>query len=71
MFMPDAQEIHKVPKQWLCNVANSILKNVFSDWVKAKIEVRNETVKQKKSMMIEMDPELAAAFAASTKVSRK
>mgnify|MGYP003301868854 CR=1 FL=1 len=50
---------------------NSILKNIFSDWVKAKIEVRNETDKQKKSMMIEMDPELAAAFAASTKVSRK
>ena len=69
--MPDAQEIHKVPKQWLCNVANSILKNIFSDWVKDQVETRNETVKSKKNMMIQMDPEIAAAFATSTKVSSK
>ena len=69
--MPDPQEIHKVPKQWLCNVANSILKNQFSDWVKRQVEVRNEAVKSKKNMMIQMDPEIAAAFAASSKVSRK
>ena len=70
-YMPDQQEIHKVPKQWLCNVANSILKNQFSDWVKRQVEVRNEAVKSKKNMMIQMDPEIAAAFAASSKVSRK
>ena len=70
-YMPDAQEIHKVPKQWLCNIANSILKDQFSDWVKSQVELRNENVKSKKNMMIQMDPELAAAFAASSKVSRK
>ena len=70
-YMPDAQEIHKVPKQWIANVANSILKNIFSDWVKAQVESRNETVRSKKNMMIQMDPEIAAAFAASSKVSRK
>ena len=70
-YMPDSQEIHKVPKQWIANVANSILKNIFSDWVKAQVEARNETVKSKKNMMIQMDPEIAAAFAASSKVSRK
>ena len=35
------------------------------------MEIRNENIKQKKNMMIDMDPELAAAFAASTKVSSK
>ena len=69
--MPDAQEIHKVPKQWLCNIANSILKDTFAEWVKGQVEVRNEAVKSKKNMMIQMDPEIAAAFAASSKVSRK
>ena len=52
-------------------MANSILKNIFSDWVKTQVEARNETVKSKKNMMIQMDPEIAAAFAASSKVSRK
>ncbi len=69
--MPDQQEIHKVPKQWLANVANSILKNIFSDWVKHQVEIRNRAVTEKKDMLIEMDPEIAAAFAASTKVSGK
>ena len=70
-YMPDQQEIHKVPKQWLCNVANSILKNIFSDWVKKQVEIRNRKITEEKDMLIEMDPEIAAAFAASTKVSRK
>ena len=60
-----------MPKQWLANVCNSVLKNIFSDWVKAKVDERNTQVKSKKNMMIEMDPEIAAAFAASTKVSGK
>ena len=64
-YLPDPKEIHKVPKQWMCNIVNSILKNQFSDWVKRQVEVRNEAVKSKKNMMIQMDPEIAAAFAAS------
>ena len=71
LYMPDRQEIHKVPKQWLANICNSILKNIFADWVKLKIEERNLKVKTKQNMMIDMDQELAAAFAASTKVSGK
>ena len=45
------------------------MKNTFSDWVKQQVEDRNERVKSKKKMMIDMDPDLAEAFAASTKVS--
>ena len=69
--MPDQQEIHKVPKQWICNVANSILKNIFQDWVKQQVDIWNRTVTEKKDMIIQMDPEIAAAFFTSTKVSRK
>ena len=70
-YLPDQQEIHKVPKQWISNVINTVVKDTFALWVKQQVEIRNERVKSKKKMMIDMDPLLAQAFAASTKVSRK
>ena len=48
-----------------------MLKGLFSGWVRNQIEDRNEAVKKNKNMMIAMDPEVAAAFRNSTKVSRK
>ena len=70
-YYPVKQEIRKLPKQWIANVAYSILEDEFSDWVKAQIEARNEHVAQKGDLFIELDPDVAAAFAASTAVSRK
>ena len=69
--MPDQQEIHKVSKEWICNVCATILGGIFSGWVRNRIEERNEAVKVKKNLDISMDPEVAAAFRSSTKVSRK
>ena len=70
-YYPVKQEIRKLPKQWIANVAYSILEDEFSDWVKEQIEARNEHVAQKGDLFIELDPDVAAAFAASTAVSRK
>ena len=47
------------------------MKNVFTDWVKLKIDERNEEMKDKKDYNIEFDEDIAAAFQASTSVSRK
>ena len=44
--------------------------NLFTDWVAEKIEERNEEVKDKGDMNIELDPDIAAAFQASTAVSQ-
>ena len=70
-YMPDPQEIHKISKEWICNVCATVLGEIFSAWVKAQIEERNAQVTTKKNLMISMDPEIAAAFQVSTKVSRK
>ena len=70
-YMPDNQEIHRVSKQWICNVCFTILEDEFSDWVKAQVEVRNEHVTSKKNVMIAMDPAVAEVFRSSTKVSCK
>ena len=44
---------------------------MFTDWVSEKIEERNEEIREKKDMNIELDPDIAAAFKASTSVSRE
>ena len=70
-YLPDGKEIQKVPKQWIANVCHSVLKNIFADWVKEQIEQRNKELVQQKGLIIEMDPEMAAAFQASAKQSGK
>ena len=70
-YLPDSREIHKVPREWICNIIASVLKNIFTDWIKKQIEDRNEEMAEKRDMNIELDPDIAAAFNASTSVSRK
>ena len=70
-YLPDAIEIHKVSKEWICNVCASVIGHNFQEWVKGQVETRNKNFILKKNMMIEMDPEIEAAFRASTKVSCK
>ena len=60
-----------MPKQWLANVCNSVLKDVFKQWVKNQVDERNQKLAVEKGIMIEVDPEIAEAFRNSTKVSRK
>ena len=61
----------KLPKQWVVNVAYSILGDPFKQWIRNAIEERNKKVAIKKDLNINMDPELAAAYRASTAVSCK
>ncbi len=69
--MPDKGELHKVSREWICNVVATVLGTTFTNWVKEQIEARNEEVREKKDMNIELDPDIAAAFRASTSVSRE
>ena len=70
-YMPDSQEIHKVPKEWICNICATVLRGLFLGWVKNQIEARNQKVSREQDLMIEMDAEVLEAFRASTSVSRK
>ena len=49
----------------------TVLEDVFTDWVGQQINDRNIEVTDKKEMNIELDEDIAAAFNASTSVSRK
>ena len=70
-YFPDDQEVPKLGKEWICNVCATVLQDTFSGWVKQQVELRNALVTEKRNLMIAMDPEIAAAFHSSTKVSRK
>ena len=70
-WLPDLKEIPRLPKEFLGNIACTVLGNVFSDWVKEQIEARNAKVLVDRNNNIEMDPEMAAAFQQSTAVSSK
>ena len=52
-------------------MAYSVLGDDFSAWVKEQILQRNDKVAEKGNLMIQLDPEIAAAFQASTSVSCK
>ena len=70
-YLPDGRELHKISREWICNIIASVLGATFTDWVREVIEERNEELTDKKGLDIELDPDIAAAFNMSTAVSRK
>ena len=68
-WLPDMIEIPRLPKDYLANVAFTVVGKPFGEWVKNHIEERNQRITIDKQLNIELDPELADAFNASTAVS--
>ena len=68
-YFPIEKEMKKLPKQWIVNVLYTALGDAFGDWVKGRIESRNEKVVKEKNLLIDMDPAVAAAFTNSSAVS--
>ena len=69
--MPIQRELHKISREWIYNVVATVLGDVFTDWVKDLIDDRNEDIRDKRKLDIELDPDVAEAFRASTAVSSK
>ena len=70
-YLPDDQDIEKLPKQWLRNMCAAVMGSTFREWVSVQIEDSNAEMADKRNMMIDMDPEIAAVFQQSTAVSSK
>ena len=56
LYMPVIKEIPKLPKQFIINVAYSIIGEPFAKWVRGQIEARNLKVTKQKDLLIAMDP---------------
>ena len=70
-YLPDGNEMRKVPKAWICNIGASVIGAPFFDWVNNRINERNANVVEEKSLAIAMDEHVARCFHESTAVSRK
>ena len=69
--MPDDQDIQRLPRQWIVNVIFTIVGDDFRRWVLEHIKHRNDHLAEKHDLMIELDPEIAAAFGNSLNISSK
>ena len=69
--LPDEVDLPKIPKQWIVNVCTAVLGEDFKEWVQDQVEDRNALMAEKRELMIAMDPQMAAKFAASSHVSSK
>ena len=58
----------KLPRAYIANVIYTLVGQPFSDWVNQSIESRNQKLAEKNDMLVEMDPEIARIFAASSTV---
>ena len=69
--LPDAADIHRLPRQWIINVIYTLVGEPFANWVKDLIKSRNDHVAEQNELMLELDPEIAAAFRGSLNISSK
>jgi len=69
--MPIPREIAKVGKQWIINIAYTIIGDDFADWVMQVVTNRNLKIQKDHNLMINIDPEIKAAWQRSTLVSCK
>ena len=70
-YLPDPDDFRRLPRQWLINVAYSLIEKPFADWVLARTEARNSRLVEEQKLAIDIDPAILRAFNASTNISSK
>lgn len=68
-YLPIKKEIKKLSRSYLGNVIYTVIGDPFNEWVNIKVKERHQKFKEKKEMMIHMDPEIAQIFLQSSSVS--
>ena len=58
-YLPDELDWHRLPRQWLINVLNTIIGREFADWVNNIIHKRCDDLAAKHDLLIEVDSEIA------------
>jgi hypothetical protein len=70
-YLPEERDLHRLPRQFIVNIIFTIVQDPFKVWVKERIKARNDTVAENRSLLISLDPEIAAAFRNSVNISSK
>ena len=64
-------EILKLPRSYIANVIRTIIGAEFEEWVRARVNARNQRVQDEREVNIFMDPTIEAIFRSSTATSGK
>ena len=67
----ETRELNKLPRSWIVCIAATVVGEEFYQFIGNAINARNAQVTKEKNLEIQMNPQLAEAFHASTAVSRK
>ena len=57
-YLPDKQDLDRVPRAWIANVIYTIVGDPFKEYVDAMIEQRNQALINKRDLGISMDPQI-------------
>ena len=71
LYFPMKEDMYRLPRQWIINVAYSLLGDEFRHWVSKRVVERNVHVAKTHNLFINIDPAIAKIFADSTHTSRK
>ena len=72
LFWPQGEgEILRLPRQFCLNIMNTVCGEAFRRFVKNQVEERNNKLADVKDLTIDMDPQIKAAFMASSHISCK
>ena len=70
--LPDRQqELSKVPRDYITCVCNTKIGDPFQQWVKAKLDAREEEIIRDQNQAIDLDEETAAIVRASKSLAGK
>ena len=64
-------EWNRLPRQYLLNLATTVVGRPFEKWISQQVETRNAKVAQDQNLMVDLDPDVYEAFVNSTHVSSK
>ena len=59
VYFPEHPDTLKLPRQWIANVAYTLLGDTFRTWVQGRIAERNAKVIEKQDLFIHVDPKIA------------
>ena len=68
-YLPDERDMHKVPRQWIVNIAYAIIGAPFANWVSKAVSNRNMELAKKQDLILNLDPEIVKAFHNSSNIS--
>jgi len=70
-YLPEPQDVHRLPRQFICNVAYTKMGKTFADFVSASCDLRHYEMAEKKDLLISMDSQIAKVFVTSKAISSK